>query len=333
MHSTCPYCFNARSMAVGNIFCSNHHNADMHQLQTGAMLMKLPRLELTDTHVSRLSIRLMLNGEQFYRVGSKDCLLTPQKFLLINQGQTYQTAFDVEQGELEMMLVAFRPGFAEGVLHSLTAHAERLLDDPFFIPGEPIHFHEQTYDIDPVITQLFQRIHRLIDEEDAYKRHLDINHLYTSILERIFMLQWNIHEEVNRIDAVKMSTRQELYRRVSAARDYIEAHYREPLSLEVIARTACLSIHHFKRLFKAVYNTSPHQYVVERRLTQARRLLLTTDWPVQTICEWVGFHDTSSFIRLFRSHFGNTPGNLRIQSMQLKVKTYQLHPEYQQVGG
>jgi AraC-like DNA-binding protein len=64
-------------------------------------------------------------------------------------------------------------------------------------------------------------------------------------------------------------------------------------------------------MFKAAFGTSPMQFLQERRLAVARRLLETTDLPVTTICLWVGFTSLGTFSWLFRKRFGLSPRQFR----------------------
>ncbi|MGH9900768.1 MAG: helix-turn-helix domain-containing protein [Pyrinomonadaceae bacterium] len=109
----------------------------------------------------------------------------------------------------------------------------------------------------------------------------------------------------------RRATRIEIYKRLCRARDYIESCYDEPVSLPLLAGVACLSRHHFLRLFREIFRMTPHQYLTEVRLQKARRLVEENDRPVAEVCVAVGFEDPSSFARLFRRRFGRTPRALR----------------------
>jgi hypothetical protein len=111
----------------------------MESLETGTLMIRSKKLEETDDHVSRLSIRCMLNGNQHYKVGNHDVLVTPKNYLVVNQGQHYKTSFHSDH-ELEMLLVAFKPEFAEALLQSLVISEDQLLDDPFTHSRQPITF-------------------------------------------------------------------------------------------------------------------------------------------------------------------------------------------------
>ena len=102
----------------------------MQNLETGVLYIGTKKMEETAEHISRLSIRYSLKGEQYYRVGSNDHVIDPHKYMIVNQGQRYRTAFDSAEDH-EMILVAFKPGFAEAVLHDMITPDDQLLDQPF----------------------------------------------------------------------------------------------------------------------------------------------------------------------------------------------------------
>ncbi len=301
----CPYCRNARSLLLGHVYCSNEGTA-MQKLDTGTLFIKTKRLEETADHESRLSIRLMLNGQQHYKVGRGDHLVTPDNYLVVNQGQHYRTAFSADC-EQEMILVAFQPGFAEGLLHDLVRPEDKLLDDPYLHNPQPVCFFEKTYPKDPVIAQLFSTLRSLVDEPMCIKKEADLDGIYTALLLRLLETHRYARQEINKLGSVKMSTRSELYRRLYIARDFMDAHISRKIDIAEAANTACLSPHHFKRTFKELFGISPHQFHIKKRLETAA-LLLQKQLPVNEVCRSVGFEDASSFIRLFRRHYACTPG-------------------------
>ena len=87
----------------------------------------------------------------------------------------------------------------------------------------------------------------------------------------------------------------------------MDAHYATDITLEDIARISYLSVSHFKRLFKEYFLITPHQYIIQKRLNKAKELLTETEMPVRNICSSIGFENTSSFIRLFRTSYDRTP--------------------------
>jgi AraC family transcriptional regulator len=92
---------------------------------------------------------------------------------------------------------------------------------------------------------------------------------------------------------------------------YINANLQEALSLPDLARIAKLSPHHFAAAFKASTGTSPHRYVIERRLERARDLLRRKQHSISEIAYAVGFSSQSHLTAHFRQTAGLTPRGFR----------------------
>ncbi|WP_309085430.1 AraC family transcriptional regulator [Chelativorans sp.] len=97
-------------------------------------------------------------------------------------------------------------------------------------------------------------------------------------------------------------------RRLKRVLDHIEAHLERPLDLEQLADVAAMSTFHFARCFKAATGSSPHVFVVARRMDRAAALLRASRLPVARVAEAVGFTSLPHFRRHFRAHWGAGPG-------------------------
>ena len=96
-------------------------------------------------------------------------------------------------------------------------------------------------------------------------------------------------------------------RHLLRAKDLIDARYREPLDVPMLARAARLSPSHFSREFRRAFGEPPHQYLLTRRLERAAALLRTTDRGVAEICLAVGLTSVGSFTSRFGRTFGLSP--------------------------
>lgn len=89
--------------------------------------------------------------------------------------------------------------------------------------------------------------------------------------------------------------------------EYIAASMHEPLTTQQMAAALGLSVPHLVQGFKASFGTTPWQYVLRTRLSEARRLLETSNASVTAIAAAVGFATPSHFATSFGRHFGVTP--------------------------
>ncbi|HZB30555.1 MAG TPA: AraC family transcriptional regulator [Streptosporangiaceae bacterium] len=96
------------------------------------------------------------------------------------------------------------------------------------------------------------------------------------------------------------------HRAVSAARDYLEAHSTENVSLQVLAHIARSSPHRLARMFTAEVGMPPHTYQTRLRLRLARRLLAAGS-PIAEVAARAGFYDQAHLTRVFKKYIGVTP--------------------------
>jgi AraC-like DNA-binding protein len=98
--------------------------------------------------------------------------------------------------------------------------------------------------------------------------------------------------------------------RLLSVSEYIEHALDQQLSVGDLAGHVGLSPAHFAREFKRATGTSPHAYIMERRLERAWRLLVAGK-ALADVASQSGFCDQAHLSRLFKIRFGVTPGVFR----------------------
>lgn len=101
------------------------------------------------------------------------------------------------------------------------------------------------------------------------------------------------------------------------AKAYIDARLADNVSLGDVARECALSVAQFARAFKRSTGLPPHQYLTQRRIERARKLLLNTEPPLADVAILCGFADQSHFTKVFRRHMGVSPGSFRASITKL----------------
>lgn len=97
---------------------------------------------------------------------------------------------------------------------------------------------------------------------------------------------------------------------------YINEHYSEPLTLDLLAEKFFISKYHLLRKFDAQVGTTVHRYLLQKRLLIAKQLLANGVSPSEA-CQYCGFGDYASFYRAFKGEYGQTPRQYT-QSLQQK---------------
>lgn len=95
------------------------------------------------------------------------------------------------------------------------------------------------------------------------------------------------------------------------AKEYIEKHYQDNLTLEVLAQEIHMNPYYFSSFFKKQSGENFKDYVNKVRLQHALSLLVSTDWKTYEIAAEVGFRDARSFTELFQRVYGETPASYR----------------------
>ncbi|MBX2920725.1 MAG: helix-turn-helix transcriptional regulator [Chitinophagaceae bacterium] len=90
------------------------------------------------------------------------------------------------------------------------------------------------------------------------------------------------------------------------SKKFMDDHFAEKIQLSEISKSANLSKFHFIRLFKKHYGVTPNQYLTEKRILEAKKLLASGK-SVFEVCAAVGFESTSTFSGLFKKITGTTP--------------------------
>ena len=93
---------------------------------------------------------------------------------------------------------------------------------------------------------------------------------------------------------------------------FIDANYQNSIGLQEVAKEVNLSPAYLTDMIRRETGKTVLSWIVERRMTEARRLLLETDRAISQIAEAVGYFDAGYFIRLFRRLNGTTPQAWRV---------------------
>ena len=95
------------------------------------------------------------------------------------------------------------------------------------------------------------------------------------------------------------------------AKAFLTEHYREPISMEMLAESFHLNPRYFSTLFKKKEGVSPLDYLTGIRMDAARNLLLNTDIPASEVSSLVGYEDPRYFYKVFKKYMGQTPTDFR----------------------
>jgi len=261
-----------------------------------------------DKHVGCLSLKTVLSGEEWYGVDGRQVAIRPGQFLILNDNQDYSCGIHKGDGA-RVLSVFFQKEFAASGFLDMLRREDQLLDDPADLQHKTPEFFQTLHAVEP---DLMKSLSSLVTRFETYGD--DPNRMDEGL---VFLLQHLVRtyrldsQYLRQVDAVKPSTKKEIYKRLCIARDILHTFFQEPLDLSDLSARACLSLPQLIRQFKSVFGRTPYQYLIDIRLRHAAELLKESSAPVREITWHCGFNDASAFGRAFKSAYGIPPEQFR----------------------
>jgi len=166
----------------------------------------------------------------------------------------------------------------------------------------PIHLQTGLYRDDPDgrIHDLLEKMAAELQSKNSFY-HLKLNCLLTELII-----------EVGRIiggDAPNETL--EIDEKLRYAQNYIEQYNCDKVDFADLAETLGYSYHYFRHQFKEKTGYSPIQYVIRKRIDQAKKRLAGSSDSVTTIAMECGFSTPPQFCMLFKKYVGTSPQQYR----------------------
>jgi len=256
-----------------------------------------------------LSLHAVLNGSESYTIGKRTVTVFPGNFLILNNGTRYDRAI-YSDAMANTFAIYFSTKFLQDFQYGYSLSHKNLLDGPIDKgTWEATTFLETIY---PCKGDIKYNLLHLINHfnENADELLLD-DYIYHTLFLFHRLYDKEVLHKSSCLDALNAGTRNELFKRLTLAKDFMLSNYNQDISLDDISRHSCLSPTHLFRTFKQIYNCSPHQYLIQIRLDNAKHMLKSTTYTLNEIVSLVGFTCPSTFIKLFKNKFQFTPGTYR----------------------
>ncbi|RRD96435.1 AraC family transcriptional regulator [Clostridiales bacterium COT073_COT-073] len=100
---------------------------------------------------------------------------------------------------------------------------------------------------------------------------------------------------------------------------YINAKYTEVTVKEVAAHIGITS-RYLANIFKEMSEVSPKEYIMDKRMKHAENLIINSDLQIQEIANIIGYSDPLAFSKIYKSYFGQSPLNHRMNAVQENEK-------------
>jgi len=220
---------------------------------------------------------------------------TPSLFFLTSQH------LKIEKGKETSTLLYYNRDFYCIQIHDKEVACDGLLFHNVF----EIPFVELTEIETSVIRGLFQNIKDELQWKDSSAEEM----IRTYVKQMIIRATRNWKKQHLNNDAVKIpGSELDIFRDFSR---YLEIHFREKHNVADYAELLHIAPKTLTHKFKNLNLDSPNQFIINRILLEAKRLLFYTDKPVKEIAYDLGYEDPAYFNRLFTNKTGSTPSNFK----------------------
>ncbi len=231
--------------------------------------------------------------------------ISEEEFLTVYKGQSVlmkcgnylsQMIPDKKTGNYEAVAVHFHPD----VLKKIYAN-----DLPSFLNSKKLN-----YTSNMALVHASAAIDKYIEDILFYFEHPQLANEDILILKtkEIILLLMQTKDAEN----IKQILENLFSQRTVSFRNTIDAHIFSDISILELAQLTNMSLSSFKRTFKAEYQTTPREYIYNRRITKAKELLSISKYTISDIAYNCGFKSVSHFSTKFKETYQKSPSEYRM---------------------
>jgi len=236
-----------------------------------------------------------------YFIDNKSFYVKKYDLILIDKFTYHRTSYN-EKGNKERILFYLNESVFDMISSSNDDSIKQQLINLF--RKKKISFNDEfsRYFLNRTMNDILPRYY---DRTNPTIGHLQAKLIVLELLLEILKMDNN--NQLIEDDSVLTSQEQ----RVSNVVNYINMNYNKQITLDELSKIFFINKYYLCHIFKEVTGTSITEFIIRKRLVEAKKLLKYTDYNITEISEMVGFNSVSRFISLFRNRFDQTPKAFR----------------------
>lgn len=237
-------------------------------------------------HGDDYQITIPIVGNPSLDINNKSNILTKNTRMVTPPGEKH--IHFTRENESRLLLINLNKRFLENVYLSRIHNGSSGLEFSFYSEGSSkklIRFAEEA-----VRVNLFNED----SIENLEELELELAEAFLTIQEGSHSELWKYKVAIHHHPILKQMI------------EYINDHYQNDLSLDMLSKISNVNKFYLIRLFKEILGCTPSQYILNKRIEFAIKLLKTTNLDITSICYEVGFGSLNTFERVFKKRFGCT---------------------------
>lgn len=259
-----------------------------------------------------MEIVFIVNGHARFFLGNQSFIAVPGDIVFVNKEQLH-TAFSIDNTLVEYYAIVFDDAgvLGAGISSDLIAHG---------LSSSHISFPGTVKTDDAAYSEIHASVKRIIEEWEQKKLGYDsairytLSMLFLSVVRTYSSAQFEDH-----------STPLPHADRFKALFEFVESHFREPITVQQACKIMNVSSYHFCRLFKRTTGRTFIEFVNLYRVNEAERLLRETSLSITEISDLVGFCNVGYLNRVFKAIKRVSPSQCRKGNHLSLLSTGQPH--------
>lgn len=269
--------------------------ADRPELKSGYLEQDFRLFHIKDKTTKTFSfhyhdfhkIILFLSGKVTYQIEGKSYFLTAGDILLVNASSIHKAVVDPAV-TYERIILWVRPEYMKSMMKrdDITDCFEKSLTRGH-------HLIRTDIDNRDFLQQLLLRLEQSLKLPEEFGSALLNQSLFAEFMVYLNRIYLNRQYE-------KLSSSLSFDPQITGIMKYINEHLTEDLNLETLAGQFFISKYYLMHKFKSETGYTVHNYILQKRLAYAKRLVDSENLPITKAASLSGFHDYSSFYRAYK---------------------------------
>lgn len=279
-----------------------YENSNGYELKMWKVKANSDHIPTYNHQHANFEISTVISGYGKYQTNNKCYDIAPGDVFVFS---SYETHYIKEIGDmgLKMLNLHFSPTFilSKSFIGLSTANA----NFPFS-HSKSFNNRIQSENANQISNELKEIYKELSEKPIEYKLAVK-THLSNILLDLIRNKGYSNNENSLQKSSIK---------KLSGVIAYIDSNFTEQLKIEELSAMSGMTDNYFSTLFKKIYNVSPKEYIILKRLEFATNILVSEgDRKVLDVAVSSGFNNTANFNKLFKKYYGVTPKEYKKQTI------------------
>lgn len=280
-------------------------NWEKHKNDLASFPLRVSKFRKLDSplRAKAISLKYVQKGVEKYQLGKSVHTLSNNQFVINNKYSNCEVFINENQASTGICIDLDELYFSD-ILESLYQpnDIDNLHQQTRFFLSEELYCQGAHAD-----TLLCNMLNEVVAVAEKGGELFHLEDFLKNISYQLIISQQKIIKEYNNVDAIKISTKKELYARLLQSQNMMQDFSEKQPSIKEIAQAVYLSEFRFHHLFKATFGITPHQYQTQILLNKSVELHKQNHFTWTEIAEQLGYADIQTFGKVFKKYFGVSP--------------------------